>query len=187
MKIVKISLKILIISSFILSLCVSSVHCQNDYEEGKIVVIFNKEVSEETAVKFIKHFNLEITGKYYFEPPSIQFNVESDVDSFIREIKRDLIVSSVTKGRQVEVNGREGTVVRVIFKRGTDAEKIDEFNQKYGKHKGLIAWRYFISKFPVMIIKVSVGREQEIVNNINKTEYKELVNKASLISQDFAN
>jgi len=110
---VKTIFKSLIIGSFISCIFAAGVHCQNDYEQGKIVVMFNKEVSEETAVKFIKRFNLEITGKYYFGPPSIQFNVEKDVDSFIRDIKRDPIVSSVMKEQKLEVNGREGTIVRI--------------------------------------------------------------------------
>ncbi len=119
------AVKFLIIQTLMLCLLVPGADCQNSYEQGKIVIKFQQDVPEESAVKLIKQLNLEIIGKYYFEPPSIYFNVEDNVDTFIKELKKEPIVSSVTKGERLKQNDREGTVVRVKFKKGADLKQIE--------------------------------------------------------------
>lgn len=177
-------MRFLVIPILILIVFSSPSYCQDDYIQGRIAIVFKPEVFQDDASKFVKQFNLDILRIGNFDPPLIHFVIESDVDKFVGEIEREYIVSLVTKGERLEVNDREGTVVRVRFKRGVDKEKIDELSLSYQKGKKVIAWRYFKSGPPYMIINVPPGKEQDWLNVFSKSEYNKLVEFVKLIAID---
>ena len=158
-------------------------YCESGHERGKIAVTFKTEVTEEEAVKFIKRFKMEILRKEDFNFYSVQFVMEeSALDAFIKEIEKEPIVSLATKGERLEINDREGIVVRAEFKKSADRRKIDELGLSYQKREGVIAWRYNRRGPPIMIIKVPPGQEQSYTNTFNKPEYGNIVDRAHLIS-----
>lgn len=178
-------MRFLIIAILTLYLFSTPAYCEYKHEQGKIAIAFKSDVSEEDAVDFVKKINLEIVIKGSFGPPSIHFNIESGLDSFIREIHREPIVNSVYKGERLKIDDREGNVVRIKFRPGTGLDQIEELSLKYRKREGVIAWRYYKSELPFIVVKVPVGKEEAWIKIITKPEYRELVDGASLIDLYF--
>lgn len=156
-------------------------YCEGDHIAGKIAVMFKPNTKEEDAVGFVKKFNLEISARSGFEPASLHFNIENNSDAFIKEIQKEPLVSSAAEGEELELNGRKGRVVRVKFKQNAAQDKIEEISLKYRNRKGVIAWRYYRSKAPSMILKVPEDKELEWIKIFNGTEHKDIVDRAMLI------
>ena len=162
----------------------ASTYCSNYYVKGKIAVTFKSDVEEEKAIDFIKRLNLKIIRKGGFDLPSLEFNVESNIDSFINEVKKEPIVGSATKGEELKTQGRVGMVVKVKFKTGTEFEQVEEIGLKYRKRKEVIAWRYHSVKRPFIVVGVPVGKEEEWIEIFKKPELKDVVLNANLIGLD---
>lgn len=174
----------IILASLVFLLFSPAAHCGDDYIAGKVAIIFKPDIKEEAALDFIKKFNLEILRKNSFELPSLHLNIENNIDAFIKEIRKEPLVSSAVKGEELELNGRKGTVARVRFKQGTGQDKIEEMSLKYRNRKEVIGWRYYRSEAPSMVIKVPAGKEREWLKIFNGPEYKDLIDSAMLIGLD---
>lgn len=159
-------------------------HCETDYAAGEIAVTFKPDVKEEDAVDFVKRFNLEILRKNGFEPSSLHLNIENDVDAFVKEMRKEPLVSSAVKSEELELNGRRGMVVRVKFKQGAGQDKIEELSLRYRNRREVIGWRYYKSKAPSMVIKVPAGKERYWLEVFNGPEYKDIVDSTMLIGLD---
>ena len=160
-------------------------YCEN-FEPGKIAVSFNSEVLEKDAVKLIEGLNLQIIKKDNFDILSIHFNIETkDIYAFMKDMQGEPIVLSVAKGQKLEIEGQEGTVARVRFKNGADREQIDALGLLYRSRPEVIAWRYYRSGPPIMVVKVPVGRERDWIKTIGGAEYKSMVDSVMLVSFDF--
>ena len=175
----------LIVSLIILSTPFIPAYCEN-FEPGKIAITFNFETSAEDAVKLVEGLNLQIIKRDNFDILSVHFNIEEkDVYAFMRDMQRESIVRSVAKGQKLEMEGREGAVVRVRFKKSADRQQIDDLSLSYRKREEVIAWRYYRSGPPVMIVKVPVGKERDWIRAIGVGEYANMVNSVTLVSFDF--
>jgi len=172
------------IAILILSLFSPSVYSEDDYARGKIAVEFKSKVAEKEAVEFISQFDLEIIKKVNFGIRHLSFNIEKNIDNFIRAVQRERIVASVTEGEGLTIDGREGTVVRIKFKRGTSRKKMDELKLKYSGREEIIAWRYEKKGTPYIILKVPVGKEQSWAETVRSAEDGDTVESVNLITFD---
>lgn len=168
----------------ILSLCAPCVHAQDEYAKGKVAVEFNWDITEEEAVKYVSRFQLEIIKKVNFGVRHLSFNIEEKIDDFVRAVQRERIVDSVTEGERLTIDNREGTVVRIKFKRGAGREEMDELRLKYSGREEVIAWRYEREGIPYIILGVPAGKEELWAETIRKDKDEGLVEGVKLLSFD---
>ena len=174
----------IILILIVLVLCPALAHSKDEHAPGKIAVRFKNGVNEEDAVRFIEQFGLEIINKIDFGIRCLDFNVEKDIDAFIKDLRKEDIVSSVSKGEKLAINQREGTVVKIRFKQGVERKRIDELKSAYSGSKDVIAWRYQGKGPSYIILKVPPGKEKDWADTISSAKYGELVESVNLLYFD---
>ncbi len=173
-----------VLAIIIFALLSTPVYCEESYAPGKIIIEFKLTAAEEEAVSFVSRFGLEIIKKVNFDILRLSFIIGKGVDDFVREARREPIVASVSEGEDLAMEGREGKVVRIRFKEGTDRKRIDALRLKYSAGQEVIAWRYERIGAPYILLSVPVGKERDWVEAVRGAKDEDLVEAVTLVSFD---
>lgn len=176
---------------FIIALCVlcsvpfARVRAQDEFEPGKVIVLFTADTPEEDAVSFVRGFNLEIVKKGRFDPPLLYLVVKQGAREFVRDAKRERTVLAAEINERFEQEGQSGIIVKITFKPGVTRAQIEALRDTYLAGGNIAAWRFHRVHDPFIIVNVPAGKERHWVSTFGRAEYSDTVKKARLLSYDF--